>query len=105
MTRFNEYIGQFFFKFGYNISYKIIDRGIFEIFGPMGLSKSILNKSTLISNLQTGYLYHITLIMLIGSTFLLGFRQFWVIAGDLFDFRLFIIIFLSTCFLIVNKTK
>ena len=102
---YNEYIGQFFFKFGYNISYKIIDRGIFEIFGPMGLSKSILNKSTLISNLQTGYLYHITLIMLIGSTFLLGFRQFWVIAGDLFDFRLFIIIFLSTCFLIVNKTK
>ena len=102
---YNEYIGQFFFKFGYNISYKIIDRGIFEIFGPMGLSRSILNKSIFISNLQTGYLYHITLIMLIGSTFLLGFRQFWVILGDLFDFRLFIIIFLLTFFLIQGKQK
>tara|TARA_B110000908_G_scaffold144350_1_gene173873 strand:- start:1201 stop:3213 length:2013 start_codon:yes stop_codon:yes gene_type:complete len=102
---YNEYIGQFFFKFGYNISYKIIDRGIFEIFGPMGLSRSVLNKSILISSLQTGYLYHITLIMLVGSTFLLGFRQFWFIVGDLFDFRLFIIIFLSTFFLIVNKHK
>ena len=29
---YNEYIGQFFFKFSYNVSYKIIDRGIFEIF-------------------------------------------------------------------------
>lgn len=102
---YNEYLGQFFFKFGYNISYKIIDRGIFEIFGPMGLSRSVLNKSILISSLQTGYLYHITLIMLVGSTFLLGFRQFWFIVGDLFDFRLFIIIFLSTFFLIVNKHK
>ena len=102
---YNEYIGQFFFKFGYNISYKIIDRGIFEIFGPMGLSRSILNKSIFISNLQTGYLYHITLIMLIGSTFLLGFRQFWIILGDLFDFRLFIIIFLLTFFLIQGKQK
>lgn len=100
---YNEYIGQFFFKFGYNISYKIIDRGIFEIFGPMGLSKSISNKSTLISKLQTGYLYHITLIMLIGSTILLGFRQFWIIFGDLFDFRLFVVIFLLSLFLITSK--
>ena len=102
---YNEYVGQFFFKFGYNISYKIIDRGIFEIFGPMGLSRSILNKSILISKLQTGYLYHITLIMLIGSTFILGFRQFWIIFGDLFDFRIFIIIFVLVLFLINTIRK
>ena len=102
---YNEYIGQFFFKFGYNISYKIIDRGIFEIFGPMGLSRSILKKSFLISGLQTGYLYHITLIMLIGSALLLGFRQFWVILGDLFDFRIFIIIFLLNFFLYYTSRK
>jgi hypothetical protein len=28
---YNEYFGQFFFKFGYSVSYKFIDRGIFEI--------------------------------------------------------------------------
>jgi NADH-ubiquinone oxidoreductase chain 5 len=35
---YNECLGQFFFKFGYSISYKFIDRGIFEILGPTGLS-------------------------------------------------------------------
>jgi NADH-ubiquinone oxidoreductase chain 5 len=102
---YNEYIGQFLFKFGYNVSYKIIDRGVFEIFGPMGLSSSILKKSSLISNLQTGYLYHITLTMLIGITFFLGFRQFWILFGDLFDFRLSIIIFLLSFFLIYTSRK
>lgn len=102
---YNEYIGQFFFKFGYNTSYKIIDRGVFEIFGPMGLSGTILKKSYLISGLQTGYLYHITLIMLIGSTLLLGFRQFWIVLGDFFDFRLSIIIFILSFFLIYTSRK
>jgi len=97
---YNEYVSQFFFAFGYNISYKIIDRGIFEIFGPMGLSSSVLKKSSLIAGLQTGYLYHTTLTMLIGSTMLLGVRQFWLIFGDFFDFRLFIIVFLLSFFLI-----
>ena len=89
----------------YNVSYKIIDRGIFEIFGPMGLSNSIFKKSLLISKLQTGYLYHITLIMLVSSTFLLGVRQFWLLLGDFVDFRLIIIITLLSSFLISNTSK
>jgi NADH-ubiquinone oxidoreductase chain 5 len=102
---YNEYLGQFFFKFGYNISYKIIDRGIFEIFGPLGLSSSVMKKSSAISGLQTGYLYHITLVMLIGTTMLLGVRQFWLVCGDFFDFRLFIVIFLSCFFLSTTNRK
>ena len=102
---YNEVISQFLFKFGYNVSYKIIDRGIFEIFGPMGLSSSILNKSFIISRLQTGYLYHITLIVLIGSTFLLGSRQFWILLGDTFDYRISIVIFISMLFLVKDSKK
>ena len=95
---YNEYIGQFFFKFGYNISYKIIDRGIFEIFGPMGLSSSILKSSNKIISLNTNYLYHITLTFLIGSCLLLGFRYFWFLFGDLLDFRIIVIIVLIIFF-------
>jgi NADH-ubiquinone oxidoreductase chain 5 len=102
---YNEYLSQFFFNFGYKISYKIIDRGVFEIFGPMGLSRVILKTSATISSLRTGYLYHITLIMLIGCTLLLGFRQFWVISGDLFDFRIFLVLFISSFLLVSNKIK
>jgi hypothetical protein len=32
-----NYFGQFFFKFGYSVSYKFIDRGIFEILGPWSI--------------------------------------------------------------------
>ena len=102
---YNEYIGQFFFKFGYNVSYKIIDRGIFEIFGPMGLSGSVLKGSSVLSKLQTGYLYHITLIMLIGSTVLIGIRQFWLLVGDFVDFRLLVIVFVICFFLIFDNTN
>jgi len=100
---YNEVIAQFFFKFGYNVSYKIIDRGIFEIFGPMGLSTGISNKASFIFKLQTSYLYHITLLFLIGSTVLLGVRQFWVLLGDFVDFRLFFIFFLLSFFLLSSK--
>ena len=95
---YNEYLGQFFFKFGYDVSYKIIDRGIFEIFGPMGLSNTVLKSSNKITSLSSGYLYHITLVFLIGSCLLLGARQFWFLFGDFVDFRLFIVFILIALF-------
>jgi len=95
---YNEYLGQFFFKFGYDVSYKIIDRGIFEIFGPMGLSSSVLKSSYRIVSFSTGYLYHITLTFLVGSCLLLGIRQFWFTFGDMLDFRLFIVVILVILF-------
>ena len=96
---YNEYLSQFFFKFGYDVSYKTIDRGIFEMFGPMGLSNSILKSASKISSLQTGYLYHVTLVILIGSVLLLGIRQFWFVFGYLIDFRILIVIVVSILFL------
>jgi len=101
---YNEYIAQFFFKFGYSTSYKTIDRGIIEMFGPMGFSNVISNKAFLVNKLQTNYLYHATLLILLGSTFLIGFRQFWLIFGDFVDFRVFIMFFISSFFL-VNFSK
>jgi len=58
---YNEYLGQFFFKLGYSISYKFIDRGIFEIFGPTGISNVTSKISLNIHKLQSGYIYHYTL--------------------------------------------
>jgi len=102
---YNEFIGQFFFKFGYSVSYKIVDRGIFEILGPHGLSTMILKKSLNLYKLQTGYLYHYTFIILIGSTLLLGSRQFWLIFGHFADYRVIVIFFLSSFFIINMKYK
>jgi NADH-ubiquinone oxidoreductase chain 5 len=101
---YNEYVGQFFFKFGYNISYKIIDRGIIEMFGPMGLSNAVSSKASSISKLQTNYLYHSTLLILIGTTLLVGARQFWLFFGGFIDFRVFVIFFILS-FYLLNFSK
>ena len=101
---YNEYLGQFFFKFGYSISYKFVDRGIFEILGPTGLSNTALRIGSSLHKMQTGFIYHYTLIILIGITLLFGFRQICLMLGFFIDLRLFILICVLI-FFIINDLK
>ena len=57
---YNELFGQFFFKFGYKTSYKFVDRGIFELVGPTGLSILVTKVASEMYKIQSGYLYHYT---------------------------------------------
>lgn len=95
---YNEWISQFFFKFSYSVSYKIVDRGIFEVLGPKGLSMVLSKTAFNVYKLQTGYVYHYTFIILVGSTLMLGIRQIWLIFGEFIDYRIFIIFFISSFF-------
>ena len=84
---YNEFFGQLFFKFGYSFSYKFLDRGIFEIIGPTGLTFCFRNFSTFFHNLQNGLLYHILIIICIGiGVLLLIYPVFFI---TLFFFNLF----------------
>ena len=100
---YNEYITQFFFKFSYSTSYKLIDRGIIEIFGPMGLTNVLSSNALILSRLQSGFLYHYTFLILITSTILLGIQKFWNIFGGVLDVNLFAISIISSMFLIHYK--
>ena len=71
---YQEYISQYFFIFGYITSYKLIDRGIFEILGPYGLSYMLPRTGLDLYKLQSGYLYHYTLIILSMFTLFLIFE-------------------------------
>ena len=97
---YNEYVSQYFFTISYTITYKTIDRGIIEVFGPMGLSTIISKKALMISKLQTGYIYHYTFLMLVGLTTILSMRQFWIFAGNFTDFKIFVLFFVLNFFLI-----
>lgn len=88
---YNEYFGQFFFKFGYSVSYKFIDRGIFELLGPTGLSFSLTKVASDFYRLQTGYLYHYTYSILISFTFLLLLRNISVTFGFTPDFKILLL--------------
>jgi len=95
---YNEYLTQSLFKFSFNTSYKLIDRGIIEIFGPMGLTNLISKRALTLRQLQSGYLYHYTFIILIVCTLLLCTNQFWHIFGGTVSLNLFIIFLLSAFF-------
>jgi NADH-ubiquinone oxidoreductase chain 5 len=102
---YNEYFSQFFFKWGYSVSYKFIDRGIFEVLGPTGLSNTAMLVSTNFYKLQSGSIYHYTLLILIGITGILGIRQLWLMFGFIVDYRLFFILFFLIHILIKSKVK
>jgi len=66
---YNAYIVNNILHFGYHISFKLVDRGILELFGPLGITRtlSVLTKKT--SNLQSGLIYHYVFMMILGITF------------------------------------
>jgi NADH-ubiquinone oxidoreductase chain 5 len=97
---YNEYLGQFFFKFGYSISYKFVDRGIFEILGPSGLSLVSLKVGTSLHKMQTGNIYHYSLAILVGLTILFGYRQLWLMFGFYVDYRIFMLVLISVFFIV-----
>lgn len=97
---YNEQLGQFFFDFGYATSYKIIDRGIFEVMGPHGLSVVVSKASSTVAKLQTGYVYHYTFVFLTGITVLLGVYQLFSLFTDFYlitldTIKLFILFFIT----------
>ena len=95
---YNEYFGQFFFKFGYSISYRFIDRGIFELLGPTGLSFLTTAVGSNFYKNQTSYMYHYTYSVLVSFTVLLFLREFFLFFNFFFDYRIFILFFVSNIF-------
>ncbi len=100
---YNEIFAQFFFKAGYDVSYKFVDKGVLESTGPTGISQVIRSLSRNLHKTQTNYLYHYTLTVLIGITVLLGLKQIGYIFGDLNDTRLLFVQFFTVFFLVNFK--
>jgi len=95
---YNEFIIQNLFRFSYNKSYKLVDRGIIEILGPMGLSKLIVKKAKILNLLQSGSLYHYTFNILVFTTILIMTRQFWYFFGEIADYKVFFVLLISLFF-------
>jgi NADH-ubiquinone oxidoreductase chain 5 len=66
---YNNYIANKLLIFGYNISFKILDRGLIELIGPLGIVRATRVISQKISLLQSGLIYHYAFTMIIGLTF------------------------------------
>nr|YP_010508049.1 NADH dehydrogenase subunit 5 [Phytophthora gonapodyides]UXG56390.1 NADH dehydrogenase subunit 5 [Phytophthora gonapodyides] len=90
-----EFINQYILKVGYNVTYKMIDKGLIEMCGPYGLTTIFAFLSQKIILLQTGYIYHYSLLMLISIIFLINILFFSILYYfNVITILLFLFIFL-----------
>ena len=67
----NEIVASQLLKFGFQVTYKQIDKGLIEFFGPLGLSNFFLFLSEKIIKLQSGFVHQYATIFFSGLIFLL----------------------------------
>nr|DAD55279.1 TPA_asm: NADH dehydrogenase subunit 5 [Phytophthora agathidicida] len=93
-----EFINQYILQIGYNVTYKMIDKGLIEMCGPYGLTTIFTFLSQRIILLQTGYIYHYSLLMLISTIFLINIIFFSII----YYFNVIIILLFLFIFLLIK---
>lgn len=91
---YNEYLNQTLLSAGYLITYKILDKGIFEIFGPYKLANTVNKSSYLIIKEHRGNIYEYLLWFFFGL--ILFFFMFLMLS---MDFSLILIFFVLFWFL------
>ena len=85
--------------FGYAVSFKALDKGSFEMIGPLGISRTFQRLSYEISKLQSGMIYHYAVVMLCGLTALITGVVVWDFLELFIDSRLLFLFFTSFAFL------
>jgi NADH-ubiquinone oxidoreductase chain 5 len=80
-------------SFGYRITFRLIDRGIIEIFGPYGIASTIRELTSKTSQIQTGFVYHYAFLMLIAVTIFIAFAALWNLFFTWIDYRFYFIYF------------
>jgi hypothetical protein len=65
-------------NFGYSSSFKTIDKGIIEQFGPTGIVASVFNVSFNLTAFQSGYIFHT--IFVIVYCFIIYFSIYFLIS-------------------------
>jgi len=67
---YNEFVAHRLMGFGYHTSFRLLDKGLFEMLGPYGISRAVVATSEKVARVQTGYIFNYAFVMLLGVTFL-----------------------------------
>eukprot|EP00890_Picochlorum_soloecismus_P003885 jgi/Picsp_1/4498/NSC_06719-R1_nadh dehydrogenase subunit 5 len=79
---YNTYIGQPAMQWGYWTSFRALDRGVLEMCGPEGMSRMSVSLAQRLRTLQSGYMYHYALVMLLGVTFFVAVNSVSQVSMD-----------------------
>lgn len=95
---YNDFIVKTSLWFGYEVSFKTLDKGVFEILGPSGISSTLRQLASEISKIQTGFVAHYAFVMLIGLTVFISIFGLWDFISFWCDARLYFILMVSALF-------
>jgi hypothetical protein len=100
----NELIAVKAMNFGYSLSFRTLDKGIIEQFGPSGFASTIFNNSFNFLGSQTGFIFH-SIFLFIASFCLYFFIYLLHIFGIVFPFfnMHFVLLFFGYLLLILSK--
>ena len=62
---YNEFIVMFGFKHGYNTTFKTLDKGLLEMFGPNGISIALYKCANELRKMHSGQVYYYAYFMLL----------------------------------------
>lgn len=86
---YNDFFAQKALDFGYRVSFKRLDKGTFEIFGPQGICLIFSKATREASKLQSGMIYHYAFVMVVGLTLFVASITLWDFLSDIIDSRLY----------------
>ena len=86
---YNQFFAQKALDFGYHISWKSLDKGWFEILGPYGIIETFPKWSRRVSALQSGFISHYAVLMVLGVTLAITCIALWDILEAYIDPRLY----------------
>jgi len=92
---YNKSIGYLTLMFGYKITLRMLDRGLFELFGPLGVVRVLSLVSFIVSKISTNFFFHFLLngvYFVIFISFILYFLYFFYIFSF---FKFLLMIFFS----------
>jgi len=90
---YNAFIGYPTVKFGYDVTLRTLDKGVFEWVGPSGIISSTPFLTRLMNRFHSGFVYHQAFVVIMALISFIGFQFIYdasVIAG-LLDIRLFLL--------------
>ncbi len=90
--------------FGYEVSFKVLDKGAIEIVRPYRISYTFQKLAKQISKLQSGFVYHYAFMMLIGLTIFITIVGLWNFISFWVDNRLYFIYIMSFLFIHFKET-
>jgi NADH-ubiquinone oxidoreductase chain 5 len=98
----NELLISPLLKIGYSTTYKLVDKGLIELFGPSGLGKSALKLSKQVSLLQSGkvnqYAFLIFILLIVFISITLIFSLFGSYVNSEFVFIIVLCMFFNAIF-------